>query len=295
MTLEDRPVREPNAAGSDIGAREIFVAVPADRDENPVRVFPTFTADLEAMARWLVSCGITTVAMESTDPRHPAHLYWRQAPRCSALSERQDAQASAHVVTADQQRRMKCLGPSLLDSALRCAGAARGYSRSGKRPQHEKCAGASDRLAGMPVAAVPAFGRFAASCLPAGWRGERSTEPAASPHRSGTDRRPAYSTHAKIADADEPTNSPREQRNHRRDRCSDGGRYQRGTARPGGAGQTARPRTRGTDAWRPCPGISPGLDVFAGHHASEEIVQKSLVGNWKREHLFTLKQSRQIY
>ena len=30
-------------------------------------------------------------------------------------------------------------------------------------------------------------------------------------------------------------------------------------------------------------------------HASQEIVQKSLVGNWKHEHLFTLKQSRQIY
>ena len=30
-------------------------------------------------------------------------------------------------------------------------------------------------------------------------------------------------------------------------------------------------------------------------HASEEIVQKSLVGNWRPEHLFTLKQSRQIY
>jgi hypothetical protein len=32
-----------------------------------------------------------------------------------------------------------------------------------------------------------------------------------------------------------------------------------------------------------------------GHHASEETIQKSLVGNWKREHLFTLKQSRQMY
>ena len=30
-------------------------------------------------------------------------------------------------------------------------------------------------------------------------------------------------------------------------------------------------------------------------HASQEIVQKSLVGNWKHEHLFTLKQSRQIH
>jgi hypothetical protein len=66
MCLEDRPVLEANAAGMDIGAREIFVAVPPDRDENPVRVFATFTEDLAEMARWLTHCGITTVAMEST-------------------------------------------------------------------------------------------------------------------------------------------------------------------------------------------------------------------------------------
>ncbi|SRR5712692_7111153 len=70
MCLENRPVLEPNACGIDIGAREIFVAVPPDRDENPVRVFSTFTEDLEAMARWLVSCGVTTAAMESTG------VYW---------------------------------------------------------------------------------------------------------------------------------------------------------------------------------------------------------------------------
>ena len=29
--------------------------------------------------------------------------------------------------------------------------------------------------------------------------------------------------------------------------------------------------------------------------ASEEIIRKSLVGNWQPEHLFTLKQSRQSY
>jgi hypothetical protein len=63
MTLDDRPILQPDAAGIDIGAREIFVAVPADRDENPVRVFPTFTADLEEMAKWLLSCRVTTVAM----------------------------------------------------------------------------------------------------------------------------------------------------------------------------------------------------------------------------------------
>jgi transposase len=67
---EARPVFEPNAAGIDIGAREIFVAVPADRDEHTVRKFGTFTEDLRQMAEWLVHCGITTVAMESTG------VYW---------------------------------------------------------------------------------------------------------------------------------------------------------------------------------------------------------------------------
>ena len=70
MCLEDRPVLEPNAAGIDVGAREMFVAVPPGRDENPVRVFGTFTEDLERLADWLVDCGVTTVALESTG------VYW---------------------------------------------------------------------------------------------------------------------------------------------------------------------------------------------------------------------------
>jgi len=63
-------VVEPNAAGIDIGATEIYVAVPADRDPQPVRSFPTFTADLGRVAEWLKACGIETVAMESTG------VYW---------------------------------------------------------------------------------------------------------------------------------------------------------------------------------------------------------------------------
>jgi transposase len=70
MSLADRPCLEPNAAGIDIGAREIFVAVPPDRDERPVRVFETFTEDLQAMAQWLKACEVTSVAMESTG------VYW---------------------------------------------------------------------------------------------------------------------------------------------------------------------------------------------------------------------------
>lgn len=56
----------PDAAGIDIGAEELVVAVPADRDKNPVRTFTTFTGDLRALSQWLCSIQITTVAMEST-------------------------------------------------------------------------------------------------------------------------------------------------------------------------------------------------------------------------------------
>src|SRR6266496_2775022 len=56
----------PNAAGLDIGSAEIVVAVPPERDAEPVRVFLTFTPDLYALVAWLLACGIDTVAMEST-------------------------------------------------------------------------------------------------------------------------------------------------------------------------------------------------------------------------------------
>jgi transposase len=64
--LDDLACVYPNAAGLDIGSAEIVVAVPPERDAEPVRVFATFTADLHALVAWLVECGIDTVAMEST-------------------------------------------------------------------------------------------------------------------------------------------------------------------------------------------------------------------------------------
>jgi transposase len=64
------PVLNPDAAGIDIGATEIYVAVPADRDAEPVRMFATFTQDLNELADWLQQCRVRTVAMESTG------VYW---------------------------------------------------------------------------------------------------------------------------------------------------------------------------------------------------------------------------
>ena len=53
-----------------MGADAHWVAVPKDRDEQPVQQFGTFTADLYALAEWLRQCQIETVVMESTG------VYW---------------------------------------------------------------------------------------------------------------------------------------------------------------------------------------------------------------------------
>ena len=63
---------EPNAAGIDLGATEIWVAVAPDRCEMPIRRFGAFTEDLMAIVQWLLACGIRTVAMEATS------VYWIQ-------------------------------------------------------------------------------------------------------------------------------------------------------------------------------------------------------------------------
>lgn len=65
------PVVSPNAAGIDVGAMLLVVAVPPDRDDHAVREFGTFTCDLHAIAQWLKKCNIETVAMECTG------VYWK--------------------------------------------------------------------------------------------------------------------------------------------------------------------------------------------------------------------------
>lgn len=64
------PVINPNSAGIDIGASFHVVAIAPDKSDEPVRTFKAFTSGLHEMATWLVTKGITTVAMESTG------IYW---------------------------------------------------------------------------------------------------------------------------------------------------------------------------------------------------------------------------
>ena len=64
------PVINSDVAGIDIGATEIYVALPPERDDEPVRCFSSFTEDLHAIADWLAACEVKSVAMESTG------VYW---------------------------------------------------------------------------------------------------------------------------------------------------------------------------------------------------------------------------
>ena len=67
---DDVPEVFPHAAGIDVGGSSHWVAVPAGSAEEPVREFGAMTDDLHAMADWLLSCGVDTVALESTG------IYW---------------------------------------------------------------------------------------------------------------------------------------------------------------------------------------------------------------------------
>jgi transposase len=79
-TAKSTPTIRPYAAGIDVGATELYVAVPEDLDSMPVRTFATFTEDLHALADWLETCRIQTVALESTG------VYW--IPVYQILEER---------------------------------------------------------------------------------------------------------------------------------------------------------------------------------------------------------------
>jgi len=64
----------PNAAGIDVGASSHWVAVPRHLAEQAgceaVREFGAMTDSLNALADWLLACGVDTVALESTG------VYW---------------------------------------------------------------------------------------------------------------------------------------------------------------------------------------------------------------------------
>jgi transposase len=221
MCLEDRPILEQSAAGIDIGSREIFVAVPPDRDPNPVRVFPTFTEDLKELATWLLRCGVTTAAMESTG------VYW--IPLYDILEQHgiKPCLVNARHMKNVPGRRTdwhECQWLQFLHSV--------GLLRSAFRPEPEVCA-------------VRTLIRHRSELVQA-----------ASQHIQHM-----HKIHHVISDLTGVTG------------LAIVDAILAGERDPISLAQFRDPRIK----------------------ATEETMQKSLVGNWRREHLFTLKQSRELY
>jgi transposase len=122
------PVMRPNAGGIDIGATEIFVAVPADRDAESVRSFPTFTQDLHALADWLQRCGVDTVAMESTG------VYW--IPLFQILEARK---IEVHLVNAQHVHHVPGRKSDVLDCQWLQYLHSVGLLRASFRPEQAIC------------------------------------------------------------------------------------------------------------------------------------------------------------
>jgi transposase len=118
-----------NAAGLDIGAEEIYACVPADRDEQSVQVFGTFTADLHALANWLEACHIETVAMESTG------VYW--IPVYEILEERG---FEVYLVNARHLKNVPGRKTDVLDCQWLQQLHTYGLLRASFRPPEEICA-----------------------------------------------------------------------------------------------------------------------------------------------------------
>jgi transposase len=118
----------PNAGGIDIGATEIFVAVPADRDLESVRSFPSFTSDLHILADWLQSCRVDTVAMESTG------VYW--IPLFQILEARG---IEVHLVNAQHVHHVPGRKSDVLDCQWLQYLHSVGLLRASFRPEHAVC------------------------------------------------------------------------------------------------------------------------------------------------------------
>jgi transposase len=64
--IQGLPILQPYAAGVDIGDAKHDIAINDGRGGHIVRIFKSFTADIEEAVCWLKEEGVTTVAMEST-------------------------------------------------------------------------------------------------------------------------------------------------------------------------------------------------------------------------------------
>lgn len=117
----------PDAAGIDIGAEEIVVAVPPGRDpEGDVQTFSSFTAGVHALRDWLLKCGIRTVAIESTAN------YW-----ITTYSVLEDAGIDVYLVNARHVKAVHGKKTDVLDAQWLQQLHAAGLLRKSFRPKRD--------------------------------------------------------------------------------------------------------------------------------------------------------------
>jgi len=220
---------EPNAAGIDVGATEVYVAVPPERDPQPVRQFATFTADLRAMAEWLKACGITTVAMESTG------VYW--IPVYDVLEE---AGVAVCLVNAHYVRHVPGRKSDVVDCQWLQYLHSVGLLRASFRPTSAICA-------------LRALSRHRASLVEVAAIHVQHLQKALTQMN--------LQIHNVLSDI---------------------------------TGMSGLAVIDAIVAGERNPEQLASL-CHAGVRAPQETIEKSLVGNYRREHLFTLRQSRDAY
>ena len=126
--LTPLPILQPHAAGLDIGAREIWAAVPPDAAPEAVRCFGTFTHELQALVAWLQACGVTSVALESTG------VYW--IPVFEMLEQ---AGVVAHLIEPRQLKRVPGRKSDVLDCQWIQQMHSYGLLTASFRPDAEMC------------------------------------------------------------------------------------------------------------------------------------------------------------
>ena len=118
----------PNAAGIDVGGSSHWVAVPRHSCDDPVHEFGAMTDDLHAMADWLLTCGVDTVALESTG------VYW--IPVYEVLEQRG---LKVFLVDARQMKYVPGRKSDVQDCQWLQRLMSQGYLRAAFRPGDEVC------------------------------------------------------------------------------------------------------------------------------------------------------------
>ena len=122
-----------NAAGIDIGAASHWVCVPRQATDQPVREFGAMTDQLNAMADWLLACGVDTVALESTG------VYW--IPVYELLEQRG---LNVWLVDARQMKYVPGRKSDVQDCQWLQKLMSLGFLRAAWRPSGEVCLGAHE-------------------------------------------------------------------------------------------------------------------------------------------------------